>query len=336
MSCANKSCFCNAAETIKFSKLPCTAHVVQQSELDSRFAIVNLDGVIFMELLICPIEGSGFTALFEVTPIDGGFGVVVPDYVADINEKLLSDLGIVPIIADDPEVEDDDEDEAADEEVVSDECSDDADDCEAQDSADIQKLDKDAKRMITRALRTNAGKDLFRSFAAAKTVDEKLYWLDKLLDFILWLDAQDGEHSQDDCDKTATQGVARAEDFVKTFLNGLAAVTSFGGCEKSDTRNTAEPKHKCHGCGSCGGSCASGDRQTEEPATKEAGEKFAKSQKKRRTATRWSTEDVNLLAAAAKKFLDKNGNICWENVAKATGRSAEACRNKYGRLSSLA
>ena len=192
MSCKN-ICSRRIVKHIKFEELTSSAHVVSHDDLDKQFLVVNVDGVAYMELVICPVDGSELTALFEIATVDDGFGVIVPDYVADLNEKLLNDLDIIPIIADDPEFVDEDEDEDFDEEDLDDE-----DEIEEEEECTkLDELDSKARKLVGKALNTPKGADLFSRFVAAKSKEEEIFWLNTLVNYVATGDTQNEKYEQD-------------------------------------------------------------------------------------------------------------------------------------------
>lgn len=360
MSCKN-TCSRRTVKSIKFDELSCSAHAVSHDDLDHPFALVGLDGVTYMELAICPVAGSEFTALFEIAEVDDGFGVIVPDYVADLNEKLLTDLDIIPIIVDDPEFEDEDED---DEEDAVDEGEQDSSDEDLGGIEKLAALDIKAKNMLVAALKTPVGKDLFRRFVAADSQEEELHWLTQMLDFVTYLDSRNTEQPAEKCADKEGLGVseaAKADKLIENLLNNLFSASEDDEEEESDS---SEDKHSCKGCGKCKsgsgkvgeiGAGMIGMRIGDMPkklqdvlkaqlgVPSEEGDKEADTKvnvpvnqpvnKPCASGVRWSEdEDKELLklGVAVGCF-----GISWDDVADKLGRTSDACRKRFYKIKGI-
>ena len=288
MSCG-KNCKCGKEcknekrSQIRFEELPATAHNVDFPGEEGKFAVCTIAGNVFIELRICDVPGAeDIVALFPVEYDEDGFQVMVPDYVADLNEKLLRDLDIIPVIVD---AEDDEENPDA---VVPDESEDDVEEDGIEEDGIEEALEpaiiSHIKNIVSKTTEANPDMHFCGAFMPK---DGKLVEL---------------------TDKVATPEECGDIDEVKQLDMLISALK--GELDEMQSREKALSAES-----------ASCDKECEKPA---------------RTAARWTVEDMKLLMAACEKYRGKNGAICWESVARATGRSAEACRNKYGRLSSLA
>ncbi len=316
MSCKAKFCYRNAVKSIKFDALPCAAHIINHDDLDHPFAVVMLNGVAYMELAICPATGSGFTALFEITEADNGYGVIVPDYVADLNEKFLNDLDIIPIIADDPEFEDENEDvEVEEEQEGSDE--------DLIGTEELSALDYGAKDMLVAALKTSVGRNLFQRYVAADSKGEELHWLNEMVDFVIYLDSQNttqpdsGEekHSCKGCGKCKSESGKvgslgagmigmRIGDMPKKIQDILKAQL---GAPSEEEDKVADTKVNVPVNPPANKPCASGVRWNEE-------------------------EDKELLklGVAVGCF-----GISWDDVATKLGRTPDACRKRFYKIKGI-
>lgn len=355
MSCKN-TCSRRNVKSIKFDELSCSAHVISHDDLDHPFAVASVDGVTYMELAICPVAGSEFTALFEIAEIDEGYGVIVPDYVADLNAKLLNDLDIIPIIADDPEFEDAEDEDAVGEGEQGD---------RGENLGGIERLaaiDAKAKDMIAAALKTSVGKDLFRRFVAADSQEEEAHWLTLMLDFVTNLDAQNNEQSTEKCEDKEDLAVSEvvADKLIESLLTKLFS-SDEDDEEESDSN---EEKHSCKGCGKCkSGSGKVGEigagmvgirigdmpkklqdilkAQLGVPAEEGAKEADTKVNvpvnrpvnKPCATGVRWSEEEdkeLLKLGVAVGCF-----GISWDDVAAKLGRTTDACRKRFYKVKGI-
>ena len=357
MSCKN-TCSRRTVKRIKFEELPSSAHVVSHDDLDNEFLVVNVEGVAYMELVICQVKGSDLTALFEIATVDDGFGVIVPEYVADLNEKLLIDLDLIPIIADDPEFVDDDEDE----DVVDKDEQDDSD----EDLGGIEKLaalDAKAKNMLVAALKTPVGKDLFRRFVSADSQEEEVHWLTQMLDFVTYLDSQNNEQSAENCEDKEDLDVsesAKADKLIENLLNNLFSDDE----DDEEDSYSDEEKHSCKGCGKCKsrsgkvGEIGAGmvgmsigdmpkklqdilkaqfgvpsEEGAEEADTKVDAPVNQPVNKPCATGVRWSEEEdkeLLKLGVAVGCF-----GISWDDVAAKLGRTPDACRKRFYKIKGI-
>lgn len=358
MSCKN-TCSRRTVKRIKFEELPSSAHVVSHDDLDREFLVVNVEGVAYMELVICQVEGSDLTALFEIATVDDGFGVIVPEYVADLNEKLLIDLDLIPIIADDPEFVDDDEE---DEDAVGEDEQDDSD----EDLGGIEKLaalDAKAKNMLVAALKTSVGKDLFRRFVAADSQEEEVHWLTQMLDFVTYLDSQNNEKSAEKCEDKEDLDVSEAAKADKLIENLLSNLFSTDDDDEEESA-PVEEKHSCKGCGKC----KSGSGKVGEIGAGMVGMSIGDMPKKlqdilkaqlgvqseegdKETDTKVSVpvnQPVNKPCATGFRWIEEEDKellklgvavgcfgISWDDVAAKLGRTPDACRKRFYKIKGI-
>lgn len=298
---AKKEITCGSATDIK--PMHAEAHKFASKELGKSFIVSNIDEQTYIELCICA-ELPEITAMFPIDMSgDKEFCVYVPDYIADLNEELLMSIDVVPVIVDDVEYEDD--------------CEDIEDDFDYDEDAEEDEED---------------------CYEDEVTADDELSETTKILETLRA--AHRCAHNANECCKKQCKHDDDMEEFELAMRLMIGDIVNKLKAKAKDTQDK-EPA-----CDSPvdGAICITNmPKEMRDALLGQLGfEALCKDEAKKpqdkqpRNAARWSVEDVNLLMAASKKFRGKNGNICWEAVAKATGRSAEACRNKYGRLSSLA